>query len=156
MYHDSEENRFPNRKCPRLREFDYRSRNYYFITVCTYEKKCIFGEPAQLNRFGKIAESAILSIPIHFSGIRVDKYVVMPNHVHMILINEKDGCDIFSAIGSFKGYVTRKIHESDPENIIWQKSYHDHVIRNQESYEKIWSYIETNPLRWEKDCFYQE
>ena len=78
--------RFPTRKHPRLKQYDYATPNYYFITICTKNKACIFGSPEKLNRCGKIAEDGILNIEKHFVNIKVDKYVVMPNHVHLILI----------------------------------------------------------------------
>lgn len=151
-----EEARFPNRKYPRLKYFDYRSENYYFITICTYEKNCIFGKPGMLNSRGKTVENAILQIPHHFSGIRLDKFVVMPNHVHFILEVEKKGSDLFNAVGSFKSSSTRMLHISELDLKVWQRSFYDHVIRNQKSYDKIWNYIDTNPIKWEEDCFYQK
>lgn len=147
---------FPKRKYPRLKEFDYGGENFYFITICTDQKKCIFGDPGILNFRGKMVNNAILQIPEHFSGIRVDKFVIMPNHVHLILKVEKKGSDLFNAIGSFKAASTRMIHEVDPELKIWQRSFYDHVIRNEKSYGKIWYYIETNPIKWEEDCFFQK
>lgn len=80
----------------------------------------------------------------------------MPNHVHMILVVEKKGSDLFNAIGSFKAASTRMIRALEPDLKIWQRSFYDHVIRNQKSYEKIWNYIDTNPIKWEEDCFYQK
>jgi REP element-mobilizing transposase RayT len=104
---------------------------------------------------GKIAEETLRSIPDVFPDIRVDKYVVMPNHVHMILDVCKSGAsDINVVMGQYKMTVTRKIRERKPEYPVWQRSFHDHVIRDQKRYEKVWLYIEANPMRWEEDCFY--
>ena len=101
-------------------------------------------------------EKALKKIEEHFSGIRIDKYVIMPNHIHVIVEIAGKGSNLINAVGSFKSAVTKKIHETDPELKVWQRSFYDHVIRNQKSYEKIWNYIETNPIKWEEDCFYQQ
>lgn len=144
----------PKRKSPRIPGYDYSSKNYYFITICSFEKRCIFGNPGNLNWIGKVAEENLLNISNIFSNIRVDKYVVMPNHVHMILdVQQSDGSDINVAIGQYKMSVTRTVRKIKPEYRVWQRSYHDHVIRNQAGYEKIWLYIENNPIKWEEDCF---
>lgn len=93
-------------------------------------------------------------ISLHYPEARVDKYVVMPNHVHLILVLEHNGMDVPNIISSYKAFVTKIIHLVNPNLKVWQTSFHDHVIRNQKSYEKIWNYIDTNPIRWEEDCFY--
>ena len=149
----------PKRKSPRIPGYDYGMPNYYFITICTHEKQCIFGNPGRLNTFGKIAEENLLLIPRLHPRIQLDKYVVMPNHIHGIFIvkaeNANDGLkDLSMVIGQYKMSVTKRIRKSESEKRVWQRSFHDHIIRNQSSYEKIWLYIENNPLKWEEDCFY--
>jgi REP element-mobilizing transposase RayT len=155
MYQFQEEYRFPNRKYPRLKEYDYSRKNFYFITICTDQKKCIFGSPTEINTFGKIVEEALINTEKHFPDIRINKYVIMPNHVHIIFEVTKDGSDLINAIGAFKSAATKKIHKIQPDMVVWQRSFHDHVIRHQKSYEEIWVYIDGNPLKWEEDCFYQ-
>ena len=146
----------PKRKSPRICGYDYSTPNYYFITICTHEKKCIFGKPNQLNENGKIAEEYLKKIPEIFHNVSLDKYVVMPNHIHGIFILKDDNetSDIAVILGQYKMAVTKAIRNIDPGRIVWQRSFHDHIIRNQASYEKIWMYIENNPLKWEEDCFY--
>ena len=146
----------PKRKSPRIPNYNYGLPNYYFITICTHEKKCLFGKPGTLNLFGRYAEECILNIPKLHSEIKLDKYVVMPNHVHLILIisETKVKQSISTIIGQYKMAVTKKIREIHPDMDVWQRSFHDHVIRNQAGYEKIWQYIENNPIKWEEDCFY--
>ena len=61
MYQHTEENRFPDRKNPRIKEYDYSKRNYYFVTICTHQKQCFFGNPMKLNKLGNIAEKFLLS-----------------------------------------------------------------------------------------------
>ena len=149
----------PVRKSPRIPGYDYSTENYYFVTICANEKKCIFGEPGNLNIWGKIAEADLINIPNHFPAIRIEKAVVMPNHVHAIVVidcqNEKGTLpNLNVVIGQYKAGVTRKIRSMEPGVKVWQRSYHDHVIRNRSGYEKIWSYIDTNPQRWSEDCFF--
>jgi hypothetical protein len=74
----------------------------------------------------------------------------------MILVTEHGGADASVVVGSFKSYVTRMIHRDRPDLTIWQTSFHDHVIRSWKQYQKIREYIQTNPMRWNKDCFYME
>ena len=148
----------PKRKSPRIPEYDYSTPNYYFITICTHEKKCIFGNPGKLNALGKIAEECLLNIPKIYAGVHIDKYVVMPNHVHAIMVVNSDDVkkSISQIIGQYKMAVTKLIRQCEPEKIIWQRSFHDHIIRNQQRYELIWMYIENNPIKWVEDCFHPD
>ena len=149
---------FYNRKSPRIPQYDYSTPNYYFITICTHNKDCIFGTPGLLNNYGKIAEQSLLNIPDLFSSVRIEKYVIMPNHIHVIFVVEKselqNANNLAVILGQYKMTVTKKIRLLDPDRKVWQRSFHDHIIRNQKSFEKIWMYIENNPLKWEEDCFF--
>ena len=79
----------------------------------------------------------------------------MPNHVHVIFNVQADKeKSLILAIGQYKAAVTKQVREKMPGFCVWQRSFHDHVIRNERSYLKIWEYIENNPLKWEDDCFY--
>ena len=145
----------PKRKSPRILNYDYSTANFYFVTICTFEKKCIFGNPGKLNWMGKAAEENLRMISRLYPNIRLDKYVVMPNHIHMILAFQKSGeTDLNVVVGQYKMSVTKRIRKDRPDFQVWQRSYHDHVIRNQARYERIWMYIENNPQKWEEDCFY--
>ena len=154
----------PVRKRLRIQNFDYSSEGYYFVTICTKDKKKYFGDiiDTQSNSMrytpvGVVAEKHIKKIEHHFSCVTVDKYVVMPNHVHMIIII---GCKnkaptgnfptLSTIIGLYKSGVSRELGQS-----VWQRFYHDHVIRNETAYKKIWEYIDTNPMAWEKDVFFE-
>ena len=146
---------FKNRKSPRLPSYDYANHNYYFVTICTHEKHCLFGNVGKLNRYGKIAEESIDYI--RKQNVVVDQYVIMPNHVHMILVIEcgiSETKKLDTVIGLYKSGVSREIHKIDSNIKVWQRSFHDHVIRNQKSYDKIWEYVTYNPQKWEEDCFY--
>ena len=172
----------PKRKSPRLKDFDYSSPGYYFITICTKDKKKVLshivdggylnvGEglrarpQVKLTPIGKKVESAILKIELLYSDVSVDKYVIMPNHIHMIIIKhpdnsqvtgghgdpplQKESIGIDNVIGRLKSYTSHK-HPTP----LWQRSFHDHIIRGEKDYRKIWEYIDTNPSNWESDCFY--
>ena len=148
---------FYQRKPTRIPNYDYSSNNYYFITICTHNKKCIFGQPSQRNDFGEIAYHHISRLGSYYESVYVEKFVVMPNHVHMILVldcQNRNNPNVSQIIAQYKSGVSREIRKMDSSVEVWQRSFHDHIIRNQKSYEKIWQYIETNPLKWEDDCFY--
>ena len=146
----------PKRKNPRIQGYDYSTKGAYFITICTHHKKCLFWTNGKLNCLGQIVYDAVQQIPTHFPQNRVEQFVIMPNHIHMILVTEHGGADASVVVGSFKSYVTRMIHRDRPDLTIWQTSFHDHVIRSWKQYQKIREYIQTNPMRWNKDCFYME
>ena len=154
MYIHEDSSRFPKRKNPRMTHFDYTSANYYFITVCTHNRECVFGTSGHLNVLGQLAQKGIENIPLHFPGVKMDKYVVMPNHIHAIVVLEQPQVSLSTIIGQLKAFVSKEAHKIHPDLQLWQTSFHDHVIRSQSSYEKIWLYIDGNPLNWEKDCFY--
>ena len=99
----------------------------------------------------------MLKISDIYPQVRVDKYVIMPNHVHLILVVESGlQTRITHIIGQYKMSVTKEIRKCCPGFDVWHRSFHDHIIRNQKSYGKIWEYIENNPLKWEEDCFYPD
>ncbi|MBQ6263863.1 MAG: transposase [Clostridia bacterium] len=160
-------NDLPKRKRLRLREFDYSQNNYYFVTICTFEKQHFFGMTGNLTECGKIAEDCICRIPEIFSCVKPDKYVVMPNHIHAVLAFEKPLTDSVkhtariyacptpgTVIGNYKAAVTRNIHQKFPGLKLWQTGFYDHIIRNQSDYENIWTYIDENPAKWESDDYY--
>ena len=142
---------YPKRKWTRLRAYDYSSEGYYYLTLCTRNRKCLLSE-IRLNEYGEacvaltqigsVVESYIRSIP------GIDKYVIMPNHIHMI-VYKTNGKPIATDIRSFKGLVTKKIGES-----IWQDYYYDHVIRNEADYLEKWRYIDENPAKWATDVYH--
>jgi len=152
----------PTRKSPRLKGYDYSNENYYYVTLCTHAKKCIFGAADQLNAFGKIARQELVDISSHFNGIQIDKFVIMPNHIHAIIIvgcvddieKVKPFPTLSLIIGLYKSGVTKKIHDINPETEVWQKSFYDEVIRCEQGYRKIWEYIDGNPLLWQLDEYH--
>ena len=151
------------RKPLRLKEYDYSQNGAYFITLCTKDKRKLLCEivgdglcavpKINLTRIGHETEKAILHIN-GYADITVDNYVVMPNHVHMIIsiCNENSGksdIGIPEIMKRFKSYTTNIFGDT-----LWQRSYHDHIIRGQQDYDEIWQYIDGNPLRWDSDCYY--
>ena len=162
---------FKKRKPTRLKNFDYSNDGYYFITICTHNRKRIFSNivgqglaPAEnhLYQFGEIADNELQDLTKRYKNVKIDKYVIMPNHIHAIIAleNQTAGaspCPTLSdVVCTFKSLTTRKCHLINPKQRIWQTSFHDHIIRDEEDYLKIWNYIDTNPLKWEEDCFYTE
>lgn len=151
---------FYSRKSTRLPGFDYASYHYYFGTICTNEKECIFGEPENLNQLGEIAKQNILQIEKHFPDVIVDNFIVMPNHIHAIIIigrdpNKGELPSLSTVVGQYKSAVTKEIHKIQPNRKVWQRSFHDHIIRDQRGYEQIWEYIRYNAQKWDEDCFYK-
>ena len=158
----------PQRKNLRLQDFDYDSPGDYFVTICTQNRKCILSEisvgadalggpTVTLTHTGQIVEKYILSTE-DIPGVSVDKYVIMPNHVHLLLTVENTGGPprasapttalVPNAVSALKRLVNRELGTD-----IWQRSYYDHVIRNSLDYREIWQYIENNPARWAEDCY---
>lgn len=156
----------PQRKPNRLKRFDYSAPGAYFITICTKNRKNLFWENVGasiarpedviLSAQGDIVDKAIRCIPAYYPAISVDRYIVMPNHIHLLLQIHTD-CSgntvqapaISVVVQQMKGYVTKQLGCS-----IWQKLFHDHVVRNEKDYQMIWNYIEGNPMKWAEDCFY--
>ncbi|MBR6314114.1 MAG: transposase [Clostridia bacterium] len=146
-----------HKKRRRLKDFDYSSNGAYFITFCTFDKVNQFWtedgftnlQDITLSSFGKIMQTAIENIPSIYPNVSVDQYVIMPNHVHMILVLSDAQTSVPVIINQLKRNVTKQIGYS-----IFQRSYHDHIIRNQADYEKIWEYIEDNPRKWNEDTYY--
>ncbi len=160
----------PKRKQIRLPAYDYSTPGAYFVTVCTADRRCILStisvgaaisrpptdELVQLTTYGKIVELAISNIPECYPQISVDNYVIMPNHVHLLLqINTDESGRLIAAptlstvIGQMKRWASKRAGEG-----LWQKSFHEHVIRNDEDYSAIWEYIDTNPVKWTLDRYF--
>ncbi len=157
---------YPKRKPNRLKDYDYTSEGAYFLTICTKDRQTILSEifadnshigadiiRPKLSRYGVVVDKAINAIPTHYPNVKIDKYVIMPDHIHLILIiqNATDGRiisaptakTIMTVIGQMKRWVSKEIGVS-----IWQKSYFDHIIRDEDDYITKWNYIENNPAKW--------
>jgi len=149
----------PKRKLNRLHNYDYTQTGAYFVTICTKDMKWLFGNiddgTMTLNDNGSIADNELMKIPSHFTGVKLCNHIVMPNHVHLIIViaatDAASGAPtvtIGNIIRGYKAGVSRLVGFSP-----WQRNYHDHVIRNQEDYNRIAEYIENNPARWAEDRY---
>jgi putative transposase len=155
----------PRRKRLRLREYDYSGGGMYFVTACTHNRISLFGRVVEgamrLNRLGIIVEEAWCKLRNHYPSVHLDSFVVMPNHIHgIIVLMEKIGSQESSAkryslsevIRAFKTFSARKINQlRNKKEPVWQRNYYEHVVRNEESWGQIREYIETNPQRWHLD-----
>ncbi len=151
------------RKPNRIPDFDYSQNYSYFITICTENRRCVFGTifnggqgqapQIRLSEAGEIANRSIQEIPCHYPSVHIENYVVMPNHIHLLLRLEnaagERAVSVSKVIQQFKGYVTKQIGCS-----VWQKLYYDHVIRDADDFAVKWRYIENNPYRWLEDKYY--
>ena len=152
------------RKLNRLGCFDYSESGAYFITICTQDRKKILSKitvteglqvSCELLRHGIVADKWIRSMNGFYEHISVDNYVIMPDHIHLLIVlhgqagmpappkEERRNAEISKFVGSFKRFTGREYGEA-----IWQRSYYDHVIRNQEDYNEVWNYIADNPRKW--------
>jgi putative transposase len=178
-----------HRNSIRLRTYDYRSAGGYFITVCTFRKEPILAEieagKAQLTPLGKIVLECWNEIPQHFPNVELDMFVIMPNHLHgIIMFNDSLTvvgaqhaapdykttaseraqhaaplrnvlpASLGAAVRSFKSACTKRINElrDTPGLPVWQRNYHERVIRYDEELHALRDYVRTNPARWNEDC----
>ena len=165
------------RKSIRLADFDYSWAGYYFVTVVSDQHKSIFGKiddgKVELFPAGTIVEEIWNEIPLHFPYVETDAHNMMPNHFHGIIIIQDIVGDIVEArhasplqvnfnikpqplgtvVGSFKSAVTKRVHDSGLylKEKIWQRNYHEHIIRDEIDYQKVQEYIEANPINWSLD-----
>jgi len=166
-----------HRRSIRLPHYDYASNGFYFVTICAYQKQCLFGEVENgtmiLNDCGQIvADEWQRSSQIRHE-MELDLWVVMPNHFHgIVIIDRRDRETVItqkrdrysipfqkprslsSLVSGFKSSVSRRINQyrRTPEHPVWQRNYHEHIIRNQRSLQQIREYVQNNPQLWDKDC----
>ena len=160
----------PNRKRTRLKNYNYSQNNDYFITICTQNRKCILScvklgniiHPAfiKLTGIGEIVEKYILSSE-RIDWVRVLNYVIMPNHIHILVRYLRNPGSsraptpttafIPRYVSTLKRFINREIGYN-----IWQRGYHDHIIRDENDYKTIRQYIDGNPTRWIEDKYYIE
>lgn len=165
----------PNRKNLRLRDYDYSQPNYYYVTICTKEMRELFWKRRDknivteknkvqcrgahcaseikdfgLSNIGKVVDKAINLIPKKYEAVYVDKYTIMPNHIHIIIVIKTDengramrAPTLSTVLNQLKGYVTKQVNIK-----IWQKGFYEEIIRNENGYQHIWEYIDTNPQKW--------
>jgi REP element-mobilizing transposase RayT len=185
------ETKFYSRKLPRLKNYDYTQSGCYFLTICTKDKQHLLGKivgsdalvapnittaTVQLSEYGILVKAQIDKIETHYHAT-VENYVIMPNHVHLLItINGASFTDNSSLLGvtraslptvtgganisppattipniisALKSIVTKSVGKN-----IWQESYHDHIIRDEEDMVIRWQYIDNNPAKWIDDTYY--
>lgn len=163
-----------HRRSIRLKDYDYTSPGAYFVTVVAHKRACLFGMVVdgemRLNTFGQIVTQAWEWLPTQYTFIKIDSYVVMPNHFHGILqiIDINDYCrggsrpaptgtaeikPLGQLIGAFKTISAKQINQlrSTPGLPVWQRNYYEHIVRNPSELESIADYILTNPDTWSAD-----
>lgn len=150
----------PKRKLDRLRDYDYSQNGAFFVTICTQDRRKILsdivgdGFPVP-KAYGIVAEEMIRQIPVKYQAVSVDTYVIMPDHIHLLLrIDQTLGMGnpsptLGNIIGWYKYQVTKQINAQFGQQgeKIFQRSYYDHVIHNQHDYNEVWEYIKNNPRK---------
>jgi putative transposase len=168
-----------HRRSIRLKEYDYGAAGYYYITICTYDHQCLFGEiengKSLLNQNGKIVRTEWAKTPVIRPNVSLDEFVIMPNHLHGIIIIDNNvgahrnvplhqsstvgqfGKSISNSIPTivklYKSTVTKQINllRKTPAQPVWQRNYYEHIIRNDKELFNIRQYINNNPFQWELD-----
>lgn len=161
---------FPKRKPTHMKSFDYSENHRYFITICSDGKRKMFSDISvgeglappviHLSAIGKIIEEQLLALSTRYPEIEIENHVIMPNHLHMILRLENTGGaspspTTHDIICTLKSLVTRSCRQIGYRGNIWQRSYYEHIIRNEDDYKNTWIYIDNNPARWSEDKYYQ-
>ena len=161
----------PKRKPNRLTGYNYSQPGCYFVTICAKNRRYLFWDEFDwrvgadiirphtipLSLYGRIIKNVIEQIPVRYPGASVEKYIIMPNHIHLLLRISVSNGRMISAptyrvptiIGQMKRAASKQAQTG-----LWQKGYHDHIIRSEADYLRIWDYIDTNPAKWREDCYY--
>lgn len=173
-------NDLSQRKNIRLKGYDYSQPGYYFVTICTHNKQNLLGSvvggglcaapSVRLSAIGKEIEKNLLKLPAIFAGIIIEPYVIMPNHIHFIVVltgrnGDQDRCKdpgrrgdlpLHRVVGQFKSYTTKVFNDLNGTKnlILWQRNYYEHVIRNKDEYQKIYEYIHSNAAKWQDDKYF--
>ena len=173
---------FKRRKHIRLKDFDYSSSGLYFITICTEGRQCVLSKvtgsrttkgtteeslvgrglaPAvELTDLGIIAEKQLCLLPQRFSAVQIRRYVIMPNHIHMIVRLDRNTAGasprptIMDVVCAYKSLTTIECNKLKKMPKLFQTSFHEHIIRNKQEYFEISNYITNNPILWEKDKYH--
>ncbi|NLC14233.1 MAG: hypothetical protein GX768_09365 [Chloroflexi bacterium] len=156
----------PIRKLPRMKGFDYSQEAAYFVTICSFENKPIFGEISKIGginvffptRIGELVQENFFRLPERFTEFELIHFSLLPNHLHFLTMKkEMDSSKVKNLsefIGTFKSLSDRAVRNELSITRIWQKSYHDHIIRNEIDLQTHWLYIEENVNRWGEDEYF--
>lgn len=176
-FEDKKVTKLPYRKSIRLKNYDYSSNGYYFVTICTQNREKLFGEIVGATLCGrpnnpdKLIVKWLLELENKFKGVKIDEYIVMPNHIHFIIKRTGDhtgstgdhtGSPLLrDIIGWFKTMTTNEYIAGVKNGRfmpfkarLWHRNYYEHIIRNYDDYINIAEYIQNNPLKWEEDKLY--
>ena len=162
----------------RLKAWDYTKHGKYFVTICIHRREEFFGEIIDKKMFlsdiGKIADVELQETEKIRKNIKLDKYVIMPNHIHgIVMINKNDNMiranshsplqrmkpkSISSFIAGYKSVVTKRINQTrnTHRQLVWQRNYYEHIIRDEKDLNRIREYIVNNPVKWEEDEYYKD
>ncbi len=173
-----------NRKSIRLKDYDYSQEGLYFITICSHNKECIFGEIVGagssrpndnlivntkeneiiLNKIGMVIKDEYINLKNKYKNIKCHEYVIMPNHFHCLIeiIKHQEGGKtptLAEIIGYFKFQTTKKYNEmleikNERFLSLWQRNYYENIIRNEKRHLQVIEYIENNPKNWVEDRYY--
>lgn len=164
-------NALPKRKPNRLQGYDYSSNGVYFVTICTQNKECVLSRivgggildapKIELSKYGKAVDEQIALMNSMLDNVIVEKYVIMPNHIHLLIRieNKSDSgtsrtpSPTNSVIAMFVSTLKRFTNKNAGKKL-WQRSYYDHIVRNENEYLKIWEYINSNAQKWQNDKYY--
>jgi len=161
----------------RLRGYDYSRPGVYFVTICTRDRDCLFGNIVNgqmvMNDYGKMVDETLKWLARRYAYVSLDAWVVMPNHLHGIVIITDEQCNsrggsrtaptrtaptrtrkpLGRLIGAFKTVSTKRINELRRTTgaRLWQRNYYEHIIRNENELNAIRRYILNNPLNWDLD-----
>ncbi len=150
-----------HRRSIRLRDYDYSQAGAYFVTICIYNRECLLGEidgdGVRLVRSGQIVTETWDKMPLRFALIELDAFVVMPNHVHGIMVISQGAASSAPTLGlimrAFKSIsavaCNRELVRADVP--FWQRNYYEHIIRDADDLNRIRQYIADNPARWAED-----
>ena len=148
---------YPTRKPHRLKDYDYSTPGAYFVTICTKDRRptlsriigATIARPAEvvLSPLGEIVDAAVHQIHEKYPGTELHQYVIMPNHVHLLLsITSDAGPSLSKILQQMKGFVTKQWGQT-----VWQDKYYDHVIRDENDFLIKYQYVRDNPIKWAQD-----
>jgi putative transposase len=158
-----------HRRSIRLPWYDYSQEGWYYITLCVLGNKCLLGKfvdgRIQLYQYGRIVEDCWIWLAKQYAHVHLDEYVVMPNHLHGIVIIRRGGLrtaptpnlpkykPLSRLVGAFKTVSTKQVNliRNTPGHKLWQRNYYEHIIRNEDELNHIRQYIAENPVNWAKD-----
>ena len=153
----------PKRKHPRLKEYDYSQNGYYYVTIHTADEKTVLSsvgrglDPAVLlTTEGEIAEEQLLALEGRYPCVKIDKYVIMPTHLHAIIrltdvaAGSRPRPTLMDVVKTYKSLTTRLCNQrlETPGQKRFQTSFYESVLRNEQAYRECWRYIDENPLKW--------